>query len=66
MQVLSCICDILAIFCDGFKQIAQLVRLIATLVFYCTLGWYAYCITIVAIALLDFHILVGIVAWPLR
>eukprot|EP01041_Mallomonas_annulata_P010827 gene10828-22587_t len=38
LQVLSCVCDILAIFEPQLRDLAQLIDLIARIVFYCTMG----------------------------
>jgi len=39
MQMLACICDILAIFIAELRDCAQCIDIIANIVFYCTVGW---------------------------
>jgi hypothetical protein len=40
VQILSCICNILAIFISELRELARLIQCIADLVFYSMMGWY--------------------------
>lgn len=42
MQILSCVCDILAIFIAELRELAQILRCIANATFYTLMGWYCF------------------------